>query len=177
MVKRASFSDQELGLEEIAEHYNSLISALREYYSVSSSSFVVRCGLSTYADVEEELARQIAEVDLTSALNVMSATEAALRVDYLKRAYHRGRDKLSRAMRCVYQVKGEKASLEDDIIAAWTATGIMAQQMANDLNLAYRYRHWLAHGRYWALKLGRKYDFFAVYAVAEQVFNLIDYTP
>ncbi len=176
MAKQVSFSNQDLGLDEIAMHYHSLVSALREYYSASSPSFVDRCGFCTNTEVEDELSRQLAEVDLTSALNVMSATEAALRVDYLDRAYRRGKDRLSRTMRDVYQAKAEKASLEDDIIAAWTATGIMTNQLAGDLKLAYRYRHWLAHGRYWTLKLGRKYDFFSLYVVAEQVFGLIDQT-
>lgn len=176
MAKRVSFSDQDLGLEEIAVHYDSLISSLREYYSPNSPSFLARCSSYTNAEVEDELSRHIAEIDLTSALNVMSATEAALRVDYLDRAYRRGKDKLSRAMRDVYQTKSEKASLEDDIIAAWTATGIMKNQLAGDLKSAYRYRHWLAHGRYWTLKIGRKYDFFSLYIVAGQVFDLIDQT-
>jgi hypothetical protein len=36
-----------------------------------------------------------------------------------------------------------------------------------DLRGAFRFRHWLAHGRYWTPKLGRRYDFDDVFALAD----------
>ena len=35
---------------------------------------------------------------------------------------------------------------------------------------AFKYRHWLAHGRYWTLKAGKKrYDFYELYNLAAEV--------
>jgi hypothetical protein len=176
MAKRVHFSNQELGLDEIAAHHNSLTAALRDYYSAASPSFAVRCGYYTAGEVEQELLLRLAEVDHASALGVMSATEAALRVDYLSRAYRKKKGSLSRTFRSVYKAKKEKASLED-IIVTWTDTGMMSMQLAGELKGAYKYRNWLAHGRYWTPKLDhKKYDFFTVYGIAEQVFYVIDQT-
>lgn len=43
--------------------------------------------------------------------------------------------------------------------------------IVSDLKDAFKYRHWLAHGRYWEPKLGRKYDYFSVFTLAQTVFN------
>jgi hypothetical protein len=173
MAKRVSFSDQELELEKIAAHYESLTAALREYYSAASPSFLARHSLNTRAEVEEELSLRLAEVEHTSSLSILAATEAALRIDYLMRAYNRSRDSLSRTLRAVYSLREEKASLEDDIVAAWAST-VMPKQIAGHLKGAFKYRHWLAHGRYWTPKFGQVYDYYTVYSIAVSVFNILE---
>ena len=174
MARRVIFSNQELGLDEIAAHHASLEQALREYYSVASPTFVLRHALNSRNEVESELSTRLAENDLANALSVLSATEAALRVDYLKRAYGKLKDPLSRAFRKVYMNKAENASLEDDILNTWTSVGNMPKHLAGNLKSANNYRHWLAHGRYWTPQLGRKYDYFTVFGIAEQIFDVID---
>ena len=42
-------------------------------------------------------------------------------------------------------------------------------KLIGDLRGAFRFRHWLAHGRYWNPKLGQKYDFVSVYSLAANV--------
>ena len=45
-----------------------------------------------------------------------------------------------------------------------------------DLKGAFKFRHWLAHGRYWDPNLGRKkYDFQSLYALAEEFFECFLY--
>jgi hypothetical protein len=43
---------------------------------------------------------------------------------------------------------------------------ISGKSVISDLRGALNYRNWLAHGRYWVAKLGRKYDFFSVLTLA-----------
>ena len=174
MASRVSFSGQEKSLTEIAEHYESLVAAVREYYSSASCSYQDRFGLRAKVEVDTELSKHLDEIDLNIAFNIMSATEAALRLDYLNRAYQKRRDNLSRELREVYKLKAESASLEDDILAAWTATGTMPTRLAGDLRGAIKYRHWIAHGRYWEPKLGRRYDYFTVFNIADSIFDVLD---
>jgi hypothetical protein len=43
------------------------------------------------------------------------------------------------------------------------------KSLIDDLIGAFGYRNWLAHGRYWIPKLGRKYDYESVYKPAEDI--------
>lgn len=107
------------------------------------------------------------ELDYASALTTMSSVEATLRIDYLQRVYRRCRDPLSRAMRRLHQDKAHRVRLESDLIFLWKAELAMRDAMLKSLIEAFKYRHWLAHGRYWKLKLRRSLDFAAVYDIAD----------
>lgn len=43
----------------------------------------------------------------------------------------------------------------------------------SELITAFKYRHWLAHGRYWEPKLGRIYDYYSLYDLAYEMENLL----
>ena len=42
-------------------------------------------------------------------------------------------------------------------------------EAVGDIRSAFRYRDWLAHGRYWIAKLGRQYDFETIYDLGRTV--------
>jgi hypothetical protein len=92
--------------------------------------------------------------------------EAAFRIDYLQRCYRRGKDPVSRAFRNIYKVKQKRASLEDEIFTAWVKNSSGTRSIIGDLRGAFKFRHWLAHGRYWTPKFNR-YDFNSVFALAD----------
>jgi len=114
------------------------------------------------------LGERVEEADLTSSLTVLAAVEAAFRIDYLKRCYGKKKDPVSRALRGIYKKKQEKASLEDEIFEAWISNSSGTRTLIGELRGAFRFRHWLAHGRYWTAKLGRRYDFDDVFTLADQ---------
>lgn len=120
-----------------------------------------------------EFKQRMEELDKTSSLTVLSALEASFRIDYLKRCYQKEKDALSRIMREIYKKKGHHVSLEDDIFDTWKKYYPKSKNMISELLGAFKYRHWLAHGRYWEPKLGRKYDYHYIYALAEQIDNTL----
>jgi hypothetical protein len=79
-----------------------------------------------------------------------------------------GGDPVSRAFREIYQAKQQHASLEDEIFEDWLDNSFGARSIIGELRGAFRFRHWLAHGRYWTPKLGRRYDFDDVFALADR---------
>lgn len=174
MDKRVSFSGQDLELDEIVETYDVLYKSLVNYRDVLLLSMKTRT-----TDIPEQFlgytidelvryfAGQVAELDRTMCLNVIAATEAKLRKDYLQRGYNRPSDPQSRVLRAVYSVKGNRASLEEDILEAWKQAEPSARGAIGELKSVLGLRHWLAHGRYWVQKLGRNYDFFSVFAVCQ----------
>ncbi|MCU6498946.1 hypothetical protein LPN04_14200 [Rugamonas sp. A1-17] len=74
---------------------------------------------------------------------------------------------MSRALREVYRRKKAFARLDDDLLAAWRAHSNVARIVISELMIAFQYRHWLAHGRYWPPKFGRSYDYQTVYSIAD----------
>ena len=103
-------------------------------------------------------------------MSILAALEAAFRIDYLQRCYKRLRDPLSRAFRNAHQEKGARVPLED-IFSMWQLHSNVSPSVTTDLERVFRYRHWLAHGRYWTPKIGREYDYSDIYALAESVYN------
>jgi hypothetical protein len=102
---------------------------------------------------------------------LLSALEAAFRIDYLQRSYQRKKDKLSKTFRNLHQQKGSRASLEENILSVWKEHTSVPANLIGDLRGVFKYRHWLAHGRYWTPKLGQKYDYDSIYELAEIVFK------
>ena len=117
----------------------------------------------------ERLRERRDEVDLTTSLTVLGALEAAFRIDYRMRCDRRKRDDVSRALRAIYRRKRERASLEEEIFQAWIENSSGFGGIIGDLRGAFKFRHWLAHGRYWTPKLGRRYRFVDIYNLADLV--------
>ncbi len=62
-----------------------------------------------------------------------------------------------------------RVSLSEDLLEVWRSHGSVPGRLISDIRSAFGYRDWLAHGRYWVLKLGRQYDFASVYNLARDV--------
>ena len=167
MASRLSFSGDQLALAEIAAHHRDLESSLRLYFSLGSASHQARFVGYTAAELANELGQRLDEADLSSCLTVLASLEAAFRIDYLQRCYKRGKDAVSRAFRDIYKHKGQHVSLEDEIFHIWASHASGARPIIGDLRSVFRFRHWLAHGRYWTPKLGRRYEFDDVFAIAD----------
>jgi hypothetical protein len=169
MASRVGFSGQQRSLREIALHHKDLEAALRAYFSMASQRSPGRFLGYTPHELSDELAERLVEIDIASSLAVLATVEAEFRVDYLQRCYRRKKDDLSRSFRKLYARKAARASLEDDIFGLWKSHEPDTSRLIGDLRGAFHFRHWLAHGRYWVPKLGRKYDYVGVYTLALDV--------
>jgi hypothetical protein len=174
VVNRVSFSYNHLEIDEIVIHHLDTESALRSYFIYESNSDHERFIGYNSAELSEELMARIAELSHTSSLSLLAALEAVFRIDYLQRNYKKKKDLLSKALREIYKNKSTRASLEEDILEAWKihARGSSSSRLIGELKGAYKYRHWLAHGRYWQPKMGRpNYDYDSIYLLALTVLN------
>jgi hypothetical protein len=167
MARKVSLSGDHLGLREIAQHHRDLQSSLTLYFSPDSPRYVARFSTDTNAEVKNQLNERLDEADLTSSLTVLASVEAAFRIDYLQRCYRRGKDPLSRVFRKIYKAKKQYASLEEEIFEAWAENSSGTGPIIGELRGAFNFRHWLAHGRYWTPKLGRRYNYNDLFALAK----------
>lgn len=171
MLERVSFSGQHLELSRIVSHHTDVESALKLYYSPSSPDYVVRFADYVASEVRNELLDRLDEHKRWTVFSILSAVETAFCIDYLQRNYTKKKDPPSRELRALHKRKGSRASLEDDIFDAWKKRTSVPGRLIEDLKGAFKYRHWLAHGRYWEPKLGRRYDYDGVYILAKMVFS------
>jgi hypothetical protein len=170
-MRRVSFSKKNIDITDFALHHSDLEESLRNYFSANSGYYPARFTGYSATEVSAELQARLAEVDMASCLTLLSAVEAVFRIDYLQRCYQKERDPLSRAFRDLHKRKRLKVNLEDEIFDLWKQHTNGASQLIGDLKGAFKYRHWLAHGRYWKPRLAKKYDFLSLYALAASVLS------
>ena len=157
-----------LTLPEIANHHALLEAALFTLFANPTHAALVKYAGLPLQEVREQA---LAELEYTSSLSLLACIEATLRVDYNQRVSARGRSPLSSALRGIHRRKGEFARLEDDILEAWKNHSTVGKPVISALIGAFKYRHWLAHGRYWPPKFGRTYDYQTVYDIADTFLN------
>jgi len=171
MADHISFSGQHPQLPEIVTHHSDVESSLWGYFNPTSPSYSIRFAGYDEPQVRSELQVRLAEHRRTTILTILTALEAAFRIDYLQRCYKKKKDPLSRGFRQLHSKKGSRASLDDEILDKWKQYTTGSGNLIAELKGALRYRHWLAHGRYWEPKLGQKYDYHSVYVLAENILN------
>lgn len=169
MGNRVSLSGENLGLDEIANHHADVSDSLRNYFSVASPRYGQRFAGYAHREVVDELAIRLLENEKSSILTMLSSLEAVFRIDYLQRCDRKRKDKLSRVFRGLHKKKGSRIGLEDKILSAWKENTSVPASLIGDIRGAFKYRHWLAHGRYWTPKLGQKYDYDSIYSLADAV--------
>jgi hypothetical protein len=102
---------------------------------------------------------------------VLTSLEAIFRADFDLRCRKRLKDELSIYFRGVEKQRKDAARLDEDILEGWKKYRSASPRLISELRGAFRFRHWLAHGRYWTPKLGRRYDFGYVYLMADAIIS------
>lgn len=166
---RVPFSRLNLDIAAITAHHEDVDRSLRDSFLPTSPFVASRYASDTFAEVGARLAQRLVENETSSVMSLLASLEADFRIDYLERGYQRLKDRLSRRFRELHKLKGARVSLEEEIFGAWKDKTTVPGDLIAELRSAFRYRHWIAHGRYWVPKLGRKYDYFAVNNLAQLV--------
>lgn len=110
----------------------------------------------TAIEYEAALSDMRNELDNQVTLALVASLEASFRIDFEQRSQKRLKDNASREFRKLAQQYGTRVRFED-ILDVWKKqTG--RSQVFGRLGQLLNYRDWLAHGRYWVHKTGRKFD-------------------
>ena len=174
MARSFPFSGKHQSFEEIALFRLDAEAGLRLQFSEGNPDFSNRFAFLTEEELNKARRERLTELDILTSLAILTAIEAKFRVDFHMRVMLRKRDSLSRLFRQVDKGRGDRSRLDEDILEGWKSEHPAHARAIADIKGALKYRHWLAHGRYWDPKLARAtYDFAAVYAVA----LLIDQMP
>ncbi len=175
MPKNIYFSGQNLTLTEIANYYRSVQDAI--YYYFDKHHNLNNFLFYTIEEIENEKIKILDELEKNCVFMVLASLEASFRIDYLQRCLYKYKDPISKKFRSLYKKYEERVSLEDEILKTWKDYN--EREIKNTLCKlieAFKYRHWLAHGRYWKPKLGSKiYDFSSVYILAKFIYENLEF--
>lgn len=174
---KISLSEERQGIEDIANHREITHRSINYYHSQKNIDFEgLFFGLSP-SELEEKRYQTDLENDTLIGFNLLTAIEAMFRLDFIARVNNKGKDDLSRHFYQLHQEKELRVSLENDIFSGWEEHVTLDRDSTaifRELRGAFKYRHHIAHGRYWEPKLGRKnYDYETIYQFAEIVQQLI----
>ncbi len=171
MAKKIKLVAKPLELQEIANYYQDSASALRLHFSNKNPKFNEIFAIETYEEVTYRLKERINELDRSTSLTLLAALEAKFMLDCAKRAEINKRDSLSIAL-INYTANQKYNLLDDNILDIWKSNTSVDPRRIEDLKGIYKYRHWLAHGRYWTPKMARPdYDYATVYEIVQKSLN------
>ena len=168
--RRTVFSEQHLEIEGIERHRQDTEAAVDAYFAVGSRASAKRFLGYTTEEVRREKDELLEESRRSASMDIFGALEATFRIDFLQRCYRREKDDVSIAFRRLYSDKGARVSLEADILDTWKGYSNVIPSLIADLKNAFKYRHWLAHGRYWSPKFP-KLDYGEVYMLADEALD------
>jgi len=132
----------------------------------------------TIDEVDERFTVLRNELENVTVFSLMASAEAALLIDYETRLAAKGKDPLSKAYRKLqvslrisgWFVRKSRPRVDNHILEAIKDSGIVPGHTVGNFRDALNLRHWLAHGRYWAVNLGRTlYSPEDIYAVTNAV--------
>lgn len=127
----------------------------------------------TVTELEVIFERQQQELDYQASLSLLASIEAAFQLDFHHRVNQRLRDPLSRHFKDLKNTT-PRISFENHILYGWQQYAPVTKKLFQPLNKAIKYRHWLAHGRYWLHK-SPIFNFAELYELAELIQNSIDF--
>jgi hypothetical protein len=178
MARNITFSKQSVTLKDIADHHADLERALYFFFSptspasLTSPAYISRFFGYTPQQIRGELEGRLAELELSSIFSILSAIEAAIKIDYHLRCRRKMSDPISISFRAINKRRRGRPDFDLDILETWkTQLQNPSAKTVSDLRGAFKVRHWLAHGRYYIPNLGRKYDYVTVNSIASAVLS------
>ena len=158
-MPRSFILSSALELDDLGAYHQDLVAAFRLYFSPSAPTYAARFVGKPAEEVGRQLAARLDESDVRSAFAALTSLEASFRIDFDVRCKRRLKDDLSVYFRQVARARKNAVRLDEDILEGWKRHTTASALLISDLRGAFKFRHWIAHGRYWTPKLGHRYDF------------------
>jgi hypothetical protein len=171
--KKQTKSGLQLRFAAVAETYDLREQALRQFFRPANSAYAAALAAATTAGTPPPtLQAALLEADRDCCLTLLAAIEAAFRLDYALRCERKDKQPISLSFRNLFRSYEYKLTFENQLLEQWKQHHPSIRQTIADLRAAFKYRHWLAHGRYWVPKFGLNVDirqFYDLYTLAVQV--------
>jgi hypothetical protein len=134
----------------------------------------------TSEETEQVFLRSQEELDFLTMLDLMTAAEAAIRLDFLDRSEGRWKDAISRRFSAIHKEnaarrrKHWRIGLDESILQTWRELEPETKGPVGKFRAVLNLRHWLAHGRDWVLKPARAHTPKDVYDISVSLLQSLD---
>lgn len=169
MAKKLSKSNLQLNRNQIYEIYDLRKKSAKLYFSIKNPDYNYIFYNESRKEIELKLSNQLQEIEYDACLNILASIEAVFRLDYAERCEKKDKSTISKIFREHYQKYKFKVSFEDVILEVWKNDSSSNKYLISNLKSAFKFRHWLAHGRYWTPKFGQNYDFTELYNLSKKL--------
>ena len=186
---RYQFAEVQFKLDDVESYYWKSLSSIECRYSVDRNrNYPIDFQYMTQAEVVREAEQLKVELEKEIMFNFLACIEALLRIDYIIRLdkkdkaplscfFRNGFKQLEKLKKCSRKtleskkrnatstfVTNEKYRVDlcDVIIKGWCEFFPEEKSCLNLLSDAFKYRNWIAHGRYRCFENERKYDFLMI---------------
>lgn len=184
MVEKLALSGKNLDIDYIWTWYEISKKSIMEF-----KESMINCALNnrdvpdyfagmTLNEIDEFFDNHLNELDYLVSFNLLSAAEASIKIDFLRRVWNRDKDAVSKKFRVLHKSlhksKGIRAKLDEHILKIWDSQSYRIgglKKIIGEFRGALNFRNWLAHGRFWFPKLGRKYDAETVFSIIQAVLS------
>lgn len=150
MARAFRDSGRRLFITEVVAQKDAVEKALLLSHSHDNPDYNANFVGMTVAEINELKEARLSESEMTHSLILLAAIEAKIRTDANERHVNRYKDPLSRKIRGLYRDR-KNIKLEDHLISARSEVEPQNKRFYDELRKALKYRHWLAHGRYWTM--------------------------
>lgn len=161
--------------EDVAITHQLRERALRLFFQPENPAYQALQANTATGTQLPSLAAALLEADRDSCLTLLAAVEAAFRIDYALRCERRDKQPVSRSFRALFKLYEYSIPLERIVLEEWKIHESGLRTIISDLKAAFKYRHWLAHGRYWTPKFSlnvNQTQFYDLYTLATQLESL-----
>jgi len=125
--------------------------------------------------IDDFFEKEITELELTNTFRLLATTEAELRFDFAYRVRRKLKDPLSRYFRDLQGKYPRRIHIDKHIIESWQEAHPEHKRVFSEYRSALELRNWIAHGRAWTPKLGKKYDTFGTYSISSALIAILKY--
>lgn len=169
------FSYEHLPLEKISKQYSSVENSIELYFSPGNPRFSQIFAFYSPQEIHDERNTCLSEHGLGTSMTVLAAVEAAFRIDFELRCQSTNDDPISNHLRMIRRGRTQHLiSFTEDILNGWEQEFPSGRQTIPAMREAYKFRNWLAHGRYWIPNI-EKFEYGDLYALAEEVFSIFPF--
>lgn len=168
-----SKSGKHLDIDYVCHKKTSVDHSINLFYSIKNPDYYADFIGMSKDEIEETKEGMLKENDITHSLIILTTIEALIRLDADKKYCSKKKNEFSRLIKDIYdKTKGERIKLEDDLInARMNVDDTNLRRSYNELKKCFKYRHWLAHGRYWDPKRISEVDFDSIRILILSILN------
>lgn len=138
-------------IDEIKTYYDHAKSAIKYKYDPRNPLYEIEFFGLSKNEVAKMQNEDLKELSIEGGMALLSAAEAAFRVDFITRCRSRKKDKINIDFKAILKKykKLYEVRIREDILDRWQKEFPTDKHYLSTLKNRFDYRNWLAHGRYW----------------------------